>query len=442
MAYIAMQALGVVMRYVVNNNGSLYFQRAVPRELQARYPKKLIRVPLGTSSSVDTIQYRVRQLAEDTTRMFQAMRSDAQMLPADAKRAVNMIFSNLGIKIDPNGVVSDTDIEKFEDAYAEAVDIDPTRTGAYRITQRFLHGEFALLLSECAELYLRVKGLEANTAAHNRVLRDWNRFLEMAGDQSIQTLTRDQIREFIKKRRDQGAKTGTVRRELNTLRAGTRAALLERRLNLVNPFDSIAIPNEGQDAIQRETLSVNALKVLLSQALEKMDQLRLIAILQMHTGARIGEIVGLRTQDVHFEGDVPHIVIAAHGSRALKTKGSNREVPLVGQAFKALVNYQRAQTVKNSFIFPQYASKESVRSNSASGAMAKWLRTALPGAAVSSHCFRHTLEDLLREADVPRPIQRAIGGWGESDMSDNYGKGYSLKVKKNALEKALQPLVC
>ena len=227
MAYIAIQALGVVMRYVVNNNGALYFQRAIPRELQTRYPKKLIRVPLGTSPSVDTIQYRVQQLTEDTNRMFEAMRSDAQMLPADAKRAVNMIFSNLGIKIDPNGVVSDTDIEKFEDAYAEAVDMDPTRTGAYRITQRFLHGDFALLLSECAELYLRVRGLEADTAAHNRVVRDWNRFLESTGDQSIQTLTRDQIREYIKKRRAQGAKTGTVRRELNTLRAGTRAALLD-----------------------------------------------------------------------------------------------------------------------------------------------------------------------------------------------------------------------
>ena len=441
MAYIAIQALGVVMRYVVNNNGSLYFQRAIPRELQTRYPKKLIRVPLGTSPSVDTIQYRVQQLTEDTNRMFEAMRSDAQMLPADAKRAVNMIFSNLGIKIDPNGVVSDTDIEKFEDAYAEAVDMDPTRTGAYRITQRFLHGDFALLLSECAELYLRVRGLEADTAAHNRVVRDWNRFLESTGDQSIQTLTRDQIREYIKKRRAQGAKTGTVRRELNTLRAGTRAALLERRLNLVNPFDSIAIPNEGQDATKRETLSINDLKILLTQALEKADQLRLIAILQMYTGARIGEIVGLRTRDVHFNGDVPHIVIAAHGSRALKTTGSNREVPLVGHAFTALVNYQRGQNTRNLFIFPQYASEQSVRSNSASGAMTKWLRTALPGATVSSHCFRHTLEDLLREADVPRPVQRAIGGWGVSDMSDDYGKGYSLKIKKNALEKALQALV-
>ncbi len=441
MATITVRTLKVTMKYVVNNNGSLYFQRAIPTDLRKRFPKKLIRVSLGKDRTVDTLQAMVDRLASDTDRMFEVMRNDQLMMPAESKRAVKMLFSALGIQIDPNGQVKDTDIEKFENAYAEAFDQDPVNTGAFRVAQRFIHGHYALLLSECAELYIRVKSLVKDRKDYQRVVRDWNRFLELSGDSTIQEISREKIRQYVENRLAEGVKTGTVRRELNTLRAGVRVAILERRLNFTNPFDSIAIPNESRDSVKKDTFSIESLKKVLTEALSVGDGLRLMAIIQMHTGMRIGEAVGLRTKDLHFDSDIPYVAIVPHESRSLKTVTSIRAVPLVGHAKLALSGYLTSLAPGHTFLFPRYANEHKVRADSASAAMAKWLKTlGLPEKA-TSHCFRHTLEDLLRDANVPKSTQRAIGGWGATDMVDNYGKGTSLRIKCDALNDALKDLL-
>jgi hypothetical protein len=46
----------------------------------------------------------------------------------------------------------------------------------------------------------------------------------------------------------------------------------------------------------------------------------------------------------------------------------------------------------------------------------------------TTHCFRHTMRDRLREVEAPHDIQHAIGGWGKQDQGDKYGRGYKLDV--------------
>lgn len=111
----------------------------------------------------------------------------------------------------------------------------------------------------------------------------------------------------------------------------------------------------------------------------------------------------------------------------------------MGMAFQALDDLLQ-MTKGSEFLFPRYATSEMVKADTASASLNKWLRRVTGNPDVSSHCFRHTLEDMMREANVPKPIQTAIGGWGKTDMADNYGKGYSLRVKKESLEAALLPL--
>ena len=55
MTLIVIHGLRVTMKYVVDNNGSLTFQRAVPKRIRGRYPKKLIKVPLPRDASVDEL---------------------------------------------------------------------------------------------------------------------------------------------------------------------------------------------------------------------------------------------------------------------------------------------------------------------------------------------------------------------------------------------------
>jgi integrase len=439
MTLIVIHGLRVTMKYVVDNNGSLTFQRAVPQQIRCRYPKKLIKVPLPRDLSVDELKAVVDELEKETTQLFRLMRNDPDMLPAESKRAVNAVFKHLGIKIDPNGKISESDQAMFEDAYAENFGKDLTKVGHWRITQRFLWGEYSLLLSECAEIYLKVKAIDVDSKAGLRIVRDWNRFLELVGDMSVQQLHREQIRDYVTRRLDQGAKTGTVRRELNTLRASTTLAFLERKLNYVNPFEGIVIPREGSDEKRKEIFAPKELKSIFTEALAKRSEIGLLAVLMSHTAMRIGEAVGLRRSDCKESSGIRYIRVEPHGSRTLKTETSRREIPLVGMALQALDDLLQ-MTKGSEFLFPRYATSEMVKADTASASLNKWLRRVTGNPDVSSHCFRHTLEDLMREANVPKPIQTAIGGWGKTDMSDNYGKGYSLRMKKEALEAALASL--
>ena len=48
------------------------------------------------------------------------------------------------------------------------------------------------------------------------------------------------------------------------------------------------------------------------------------------TGMRLSEAAGLASEDVVLDTDIPHVIIPPHPWRRLKTKGSERTLPLVG----------------------------------------------------------------------------------------------------------------
>ena len=216
-------------------------------------------------------------------------------------------------------------------------------------------------------------------------------------------------------------------------------ALLERKLISVNPFDDVSIPKEGLDAKKKSVLSLDELRTALKTAMSMDDDLRLLAVLMSHTGMRIGEAAGLRRSDCKKSGDITYVRVEPHDLRGLKTETSKREIPIVGRAKEALASLLR-QSEGQEYLFGRYAYQGEVRADAASASLNKRIRRVTNNQTLSSHCFRHTIEDLMIEANVPKPVQTAIGGWGKSDMSDNYGKGYSLRVKKESLEAALLPL--
>ena len=53
------------------------------------------------------------------------------------------------------------------------------------------------------------------------------------------------------------------------------------------------------------------------------------------TGMRLSEAVGLLTSDIILSTEIPHVNIINHPWRRLKTKGSNRTIPLIGASLWA-----------------------------------------------------------------------------------------------------------
>ena len=109
--------------------------------------------------------------------------------------------------------------------------------------------------------------------------------------------------------------------------------------------------------------------------------MRWLVALLSDTGMRLGEAVGLSVEDVHLNDQTPHINITPHPWRRLKTKGSERCVPLVGEALWAASRAIK-ESFGSSFLFPRYNPASFSNANSASAAINKWLKSRVPEGCV------------------------------------------------------------
>ena len=137
--------------------------------------------------------------------------------------------------------------------------------------------------------------------------------------------------------------------------------------------------------------------------------------------------------DFRLDDPIPHVIIASHPWRSLKTAASARSVPLVGEALWAAKRITEWQPT--GLAFPRYNKSERTNANSASAALNKWLGDYVPEGCVV-HSFRHSLRDRLRAIECPSDVVDQIGGWTTAGDGQGYGEGYPLVVKSKWLERA------
>ena len=93
--------------------------------------------------------------------------------------------------------------------------------------------------------------------------------------------------------------------------------------------------------------------------MEMDDDMRWLIALISDTGMRLGEAVGLLKEDIILNNDVPHLRVKPHPWRRLKTKGSQRDIPLVGASLWACKRLLEANA-DSIFAFPRYCNEEIV----------------------------------------------------------------------------------
>ena len=79
----------------------------------------------------------------------------------------------------------------------------------------------------------------------------------------------------------------------------------------------------------------------------------------------------------------------------------------------------------NEFCFPRYANQYVCKTNSASVALNKWIKTVAGNEAVV-HGLRHSFRDRLRAVDAPSDLIDQLGGWSLQSVGQGYGNRYSL----------------
>lgn len=144
----------------------------------------------------------------------------------------------------------------------------------------------------------------------------------------------------------------------------------------------------------------------------------------VNTGARPIEILGLEASDIDLEGDVPHIIIRANATRALKNEQSARTVPLLGVSLEAMRRRPAG--------FERYRGK----SDTFSAAVNKTLRahSLLPSPNHSIYGLRHGFEDRLIGLDCPERTKADLMGH-ELRGRPRYGAGPQLEKAKEWIER-------
>ena len=282
----------------------------------------------------------------------------------------------------------------------------------------------SLMLRDFCHEYLQLRDMRSQPT-----LLAVEGFIAVVGHRSVEDYGREDARLYVQHLQRKGNKTATIRRRINSISAVLNYAYAELDADKRNPFSRLMIKGEGADVSKRGTFTKEQLRQGYTEALSSGNSLWLLMPILGETGCRLGEIVGLRVEDVDLEQDVIHI--RPHALRRLKTTGSERSLPLVGHARTAI--RQVMEQSEHGVLFPRYLRPEGMKTDHASCALSKWLKNRF--GSLTAHCLRHTMRDRLREVEAPVELIDQIGGWSSSKtVGSSYGKGFATEHLRTWLD--------
>ena len=281
------------------------------------------------------------------------------------------------------------------------------------------------ILSDALDLYLRLKGKGKDKTFVRTANRNIEYIIKVLGNRAIKTYSTNDAGKFRDWLIGQGLSNSTVKRVFSSIRAIINLAINEFGLNILNPFSKVYLPSSSSVGINRVIPPEDLIKIK-SICKKEDDELRWIVALLSDSRMRLSEALGLTKEDINLNHSIPHIRLIPHPWRGLKTKSSNRYIPLVKNSLWASLRVLEHNNDSN-FAFPRYTSLKGCNANSASAALNKWLKEKLSKQYVI-HGLRHSFRDRLRAIECPLEIIDQLGGWSFKSVGQGYGKGYELTV--------------
>ena len=365
--------VGQINHHLYRKRGFYYFCRRVPKALLSHYPKPRIVVALKTR------QFR------------------------DALRQSQIISKRLD--------------DQWFHMQLDAMGLDNVQSKLFQPVKLS-----APLMSEATSFYLRLKGDGKDKVFVRAAQRNAASVIEVLGDRPTNDYASSEAGKVRDALLDKGLAVTSIKRMFGSVKAIINLAMAEHGIEGRNPFASIYLPDEAPE--ERQPISLDAIRRIQRECMTVDDENRWLLALISDTGMRLSEAAGLARDDIVLDTDTPHINICPHPWRRLKTKGSERLVPLVGASLWAAT---RLQQHDSSYAFPRYCDGQTCNANSASAALNKWMKPRVNDDAVV-HSLRHSMRDRLRAVECPSDIIDQIGGWSSASVGSSYGKGYELPV--------------
>jgi integrase len=162
---------------------------------------------------------------------------------------------------------------------------------------------------------------------------------------------------------------------------------------------------------------------------EKGEAAFWLPLLALFTGARLGELAGLKASDVVEDASVGTVCIYitpdAKAGRRLKTKQSARAIPvhaqLIDVGFITFVAVEAKARGEHAWLYPQVAP-----GTTGARTFSQWFGRYIGAQGVIDtakvfHSFRHNFTDALRVAGVSDDVSRALVGHTQGGVHGRYG---------------------
>jgi integrase len=366
-----------VAHYLWLKGDTYYFNRRVPKDMQGHYKASRIVICLKTTRK-DTAARSAKSIAQRLEDYWLSLRLANIDVPA----------------------------------------LHLLRDGPQKVSQ-----SSCVSLAEALDLYLRLKGVNKGKVFRRGAERNIQSVVDVLGDRPLDEYSSSDAaayRDYLLKR---GLTTNSVKRNFATIRSVINLAIQEHGLDCRNAFSKVFLP-DLDDAKKRKPIPTDIIKEIQQECMSIDDEARWLVALISDTGMRLSEAAGLHIDDIKLDCEIPHIDLKPHAWRSLKTKGSQRQIPLVGASLWAAKRVKEANTA-SPYAFPRYTSAKGTNANSASAAINKWLKPRVPEGCVV-HSFRHSLRDRLRAVQCPSDMIDQIGGWATAGVGQAYGEGYVL----------------
>ena len=272
--------------------------------------------------------------------------------------------------------------------------------------------------------YLRHKGQGKGDRFRRYAERSVGYLIEFVGSKSLADYSHadaNMLRDALIRR---GLVAPSIKRNFEVVRSVFNVAAKEAGLDLVNPFSRVIL-SSAPPGRKRKPIPLKDVQRIQQLCYDKDDDIRWLIALLSDTGMRLAEAAGLAKEDVFLDTEMPYVRLCERPWRPLKTRSSERLVPLVGAALWAAERAYKSS--QNGYLFPRYCSEDRCKADYASNTLNKWLKAQFLERHVV-HGFRHSLRDRLRKIECPSDVMDQIGGWRTAGVGHGYGDGYSLAV--------------
>jgi integrase len=435
------------------SGGRMRFRKRYPQTVARVLGESVFQVAMRARGGAELVKEQERLLKEYETLVAKARRSAAengQLSPIERWR--EMLVEAEELLAGVRGVRDEDEARRVLLDNLKSRNADPM---LYKAVVSPDAEEPPVTMIDAKEIYKKERmGGATGRNQQNRLDRVCKRIENSLGPLNKLALV-DLTREHARKLRDDMQATkkkdgtplapSTIRRELDMIRAIVSVGITEYDLQgkAYNRFEGLEVAADADSAPDADWDKRDPLPkaIILAMREHLKTNLREPALghiwrLLEGTGCRGAEIVGLRVEDVKIDCPNPHICVAWHENRRVKTKVSIRSVPLIGAALVTAKDALKAAAGER-MLFPRYAYDGAP--DAVSMALMKHLRKFTKDKRHVVYSLRHNMKDYLvtagvAERDEHRILGHSLGGVGNRVYGGDEAK---LKVATEAMRKAI-----